>query len=260
MQLKFDCKAQRENIMIADINTPPQLNRPSLFKILLETRAPFEFASLGLHAKQLRSAPKGDGRAIILVPGYMTDDYSMWPLGRYLCYLGYNVYYTEMGRNRGNVDIDMIRLGERVKAVSAKLDGNSVTILGWSLGGVLAREAARLYPKVVGEVITFGTPIVGGPKFTSVGKRYAKAKSIDLEAFELDVHQRNLIGFSQPVTSIYSKSDGVVGWEASIDIYNKHANNIEVVGSHLGLGVNPQVWQIIANILANSTSPPQAKE
>jgi hypothetical protein len=246
--------------MISDIDSPPQLKRPTLVKILLETRAPFEFASLGLHVKQLRQAPKGDGRAIILVPGYMTDDYSMWPLGRYLSYLGYDVYYPEMGRNRGDVDVDMIRLGERVEAVSAKLSGKNVTILGWSLGGVLAREAARLYPNVVREVITFGTPIVGGPKFTSVGRRYAKVKNIDLEAFELDVHQRNLIGFSQPVTSIYSKSDGVVGWEASIDIYNKHANNIEVFGSHLGLGVNPQVWLVIANTLANSHSPLQEKE
>lgn len=246
--------------MVTAPSTPPQLKRPNLLNILLETRAPLEFASLGLQAKQLRNAPKGDGRAIMLVPGYMTDDYSMWPLGRYLRFLGYDVYYTEMGRNRGNVDTDMIRLGERVETISSKLEGSTITILGWSLGGVLAREAARLYPKVVREVITFGTPIVGGPKFTSVGKRYAKLKNIDLEAFERDVHQRNLMGFSQPVTSIYSKSDGVVGWEASVDIYNQHANNIEVVGSHLGLGVNPQVWQIIADILANSPSPARDKE
>lgn len=249
-----DCK------LTADLLTPPQLKRPNLFKTLLETRAPFEFASLGLHAKKLRDAPKGDGKPVILVPGYMTDDYSMWPLGRYLKFLGYDVYYTEMGRNRGDVDIDMIRLGERIEAVSSVLNGKSVTVLGWSLGGVLAREAARLFPKIVREVVTFGTPIVGGPKFTSVGKRYAKLKNIDLEVFELDVHQRNLIGLNQPISSIYSKSDGIVGWEASIDIYNQQAQNIEVRGSHFGLGVNPQVWQIIAQILATPKTPSQIKE
>lgn len=96
-----------------------------LIKILLEARASLELAYLelaylGLNAKQLRNAPKDDGRAIILVPGYMTDDYSMWPLGRYLR-LGYRVYYTEMGRNLGNVDIDMVRLGERIEAISSQL-------------------------------------------------------------------------------------------------------------------------------------------
>ena len=238
--------------MTTDLTLPPQFRPPNLFKTLLEARAPLELAYLGLNAKQLRNAPKGDGRAIILVPGYMTDDYSMWPLGRYLRFLGYRVYYTEMGRNLGNVDIDMVRLGERVEAVSAQLQGESITVLGWSLGGVLAREAARLYSSAVREVITFGTPIVGGPKFTAVGKRYAKLKNIDLEAFELDVHQRNLIGFEQPITSIYSKTDGVVDWQASIDIYNPHARNVEVSGSHLGLGINPQVWRVISTTLAQS--------
>lgn len=237
---------------MTNLTSPPQFSPPNIVKTLLEARAPFEFASLGLNAKQLRNAPKGDGRPLILVPGYLTDDYAMWPLGRYLRYLGYHVYYTEMGRNMGDVDVDMLRLGERIETISSELKDEAVTVLGWSLGGVLAREAARLFPKVVREVITFGTPVVGGPKFTSVGKRYAKAKNIDLEAFELDVHQRNLIGFAQPITSIYSKTDGVVGWEASIDIYNQHARNVEVNGSHLGLGVNPQVWQVISNTLAAS--------
>jgi hypothetical protein len=79
-----------------------------------------------------------------------------------------------------------------------------------------------------------------------------KANEIDLEAFEIDVHQRNSIGFPQAITSIYSKSDGVVGWQASIDSYNKQAKNIEVKGSHLGLGINPEVWKIIAKTLHSS--------
>jgi hypothetical protein len=102
----------------------------------------------------------------------------------------------------------------------------------------------------VQQVLTLGTPIVGGPKFTSVGKRYAMLNNIDLEEFELDVHQRNAIGLTQPVTSIYSKSDGVVSWQASVDIYNQQARNIEVNSSHMGLGVNPKVWLIIADVLA----------
>lgn len=235
--------------MNIDLSLPPQLSKPTLLDILSEVRAPFEFASVVLHIRALSKAPIGDARAVMLVPGYLADDYSMRPLGTFLKYLGYDVYYTEMGRNMGKVNTDMLRLGDRVGAVSRGLNGEKITLIGWSLGGVLTREAARLFPSIIQEVLTLGTPIVGGPKFTSVGDRYAKANNIDLEKFELDVHQRNSIGLTQPVTSIYSKSDGVVGWQASVDIYNQHAVNIEVDGSHMGLGVNPKVWLTIANIL-----------
>lgn len=240
--------------MQIDLSIPPQLSKPSWFDILREIRAPFEFASVVFHATPLRKAPKGAGQPVVLVPGYLADDYSMRPLGAYLRYLGYDVYYTGMGRNMGKVDTDMLRLGGRVESIFNDLGGEKVTLLGWSLGGVLTREVARLFPNAVQQVITLGTPIVGGPKFTSVGKKYAQLNNINLEEFELDVHQRNSIGLTQPVTSIYSKSDGVVGWQASVDIYNQQACNIEVTGSHLGLGVNPKVWLIIADIIADKTT------
>jgi hypothetical protein len=238
-----------------DSTLPPQLSKPSVFDILRELRAPFEFASIGLHISALNKAPRGNGKPVILVPGYLASDYSMQPLGAYLRYLGYDVYYTEMGRNMGKVNTDMMRLGDRVESISKALNGEKITLIGWSLGGVLTREVARLFPNAVQEVLTLGTPIVGGPKFTSVGKRYAKRNNIDLEEFELDVHQRNSIGLRQPVTSIYSKSDGVVGWQASIDLYNPHAVNLEVTGSHMGLGVNHKVWLIIADILGKKSVP-----
>ena len=237
--------------MNIELTKPPQFSKPSLFDILREVRAPFEFASVALHVHALRQAPRGNGRAVLLVPGYLADDHSMRPLGAYLKYLNYDVYYTELGRNMGKINTDMMRLGDRVESVSQSVGGEKVTLIGWSLGGVLTREVARLFPDVVQEVLTLGTPIVGGPKFTSVGKRYAKRNNIDLDEFELDVHQRNSIGLTQPVTSIYSKSDGVVAWQASVDIYNHQATNIEVNGSHMGLGVNPKVWLTIADVLGS---------
>jgi hypothetical protein len=240
-----------KNLLNIDLSLPPQALKPTLFDILCEVRAPFEFASIVLNLPALSQAPKGNGRAVMLVPGYLADDYSMRPLGAYLRYLGYDVYYTELGRNMGKVNTDMMRLGYRVGAVSQSLDGEKITLIGWSLGGVLTREVARLFPDEVEEVLTLGTPIIGGPKFTSAGKKLANLNSIDLTKFELDVHKRNSIGLTQPVTSIYSKSDGVVGWQASVDIYNPQAINIEVTGSHMGLGLNPKVWLTIADVLGN---------
>lgn len=232
----------------------PNCQPPSRLATLLELRAPLDWASLLYRAPQLASAPKGDGRPVMLIPGYGTDERSMRPLGRYLEYLGYDVYDWAQGRNRGDVEKDIQHVGKRTTEIHDALDGAPVTLIGWSLGGVSAREAARLFEPYVREVITLGTPIIGGPKYTSVGRRFADMANLDLDAFEKEVHQRNSIGIKQPVTSIYSKADGVVSWQASVDTYNRQARNIEVSSSHFGLGANGKVWQLIATLLAETST------
>ena len=218
---------------------------------MMEVRAPLEWASLLVRAPQLALAPKGDRRPLMLIPGYRADESSMRPLGRYLAYLNYDVYDWNLGRNQGDVENDIRRVGDRSEALYNALGGQAVTLIGWSLGGVAAREAARLYEPFVREVITMGTPIIGGPKYTVVGRRFAQKANIDLDEFELEVHERNSMGIRQPVTSIYSKLDGVVGWQASVDVYNKQARNIQVNSSHFGLGGNARVWRVIADTLAS---------
>ena len=99
-------------------------------------------------------------------------------------------------------------------------------------------------------MITLGTPIIGGPKYTVAAERFAADGKLDLDEFEKEVHARNSIGIRQPVTSIYSKLDGVVGWRASVDVYNAHARNIEVHSSHFGIGAHGKVWRLIADTLA----------
>ncbi len=227
---------------------------PSPLAMLLELRAPLDWASLVYRAPQLVRAPKGDGRPVMLIPGYGTDETSMRPLGRYLEYLGYDVYDWGQGRNRGDVENDIRRVGQRTQEICEARGDQPVTLIGWSLGGVSAREAARLFEPSVREVITLGTPIIGGPKYTSVGRQFARKANLDLDAFELEVHQRNAIGIKQPVTSIYSKADGVVSWRASVDSYNPQARNIEVRSSHFGLGANGKVWNLIARLLSESST------
>ena len=228
----------------------PTARRPGRLASLLELRAPLDWATILLRAPELLRAPRGDGRPVMLLPGYGTDERSMRPLGRYLEYLGYDVYDWGIGRNRGDVEGYIHRIGDRVRTLSADLDGAPITLVGWSLGGVVARETARLYEPHVQEVITLGTPIIGGPKYTAAAQRFAESAKLDLDEFEKEVHERNSIGIRQPVTSIYSKLDGVVGWRASIDVYNEQARNIEVYSSHFGIGANGRVWRIIADVLA----------
>jgi hypothetical protein len=231
------------------VETPPA-QRPSRLATLLELRAPLDWATILLHMPYLLRAPRGDGRPLMLLPGYGTDESSMRPLGRYLRYLGYDVYDWGLGRNRGNVDTYTRAIGERVRERHDRLDGTPLTLIGWSLGGVIARETARLSEPYVREVITLGTPIIGGPKYTAAAERFAEQSNLDLDEFEIEVHERNSVGLKQPVTSIYSKLDGVVGWRASVDVYNEHARNIEVYSSHFGIGANGRVWRLIADILA----------
>lgn len=227
----------------------PYAKRPSRLATFLELRAPFDWATIVLRAPALLRAPRGDGRPVMLLPGYGTDESAMRPLGRYLRYLGYDVYDWGQGRNKGDVDECVQRVGKEVAELSGELGNAPVTLIGWSLGGVVAREVARLFESHVREVITLGTPIIGGPKYTAVGRRFASSAGLDLDEFEYEVHSRNSIGIRQPVTSIYSKLDGVVGWRASVDTYNAQARNIEVLSSHFGIGVNGKVWRLIANIL-----------
>ncbi|MEM9056094.1 MAG: alpha/beta hydrolase [Pseudomonadota bacterium] len=228
----------------------PTATTPSRLATLLELRAPLDWATVLLYAPSLACAPRGDGRPIMLLPGYGTDERSMRPLGRYLRYLGYRVQDWGIGRNRGAVDRHVEQVGRRLEEGREAVDGEPVTLIGWSLGGVVAREVARRYEPLVREVITLGSPIIGGPKYTAVGKRYAESAGLDMDTFEVEVHARNSIGLKQPVTSIYSKLDGVVGWRASVDVYNAQARNIPVLSSHFGIGVNGRVWRLIADTLA----------
>lgn len=216
----------------------------------MEARAPLDWATVLLRAPQLWLAPRGDGRTVMLIPGYRADESSLRPLGSYLRHLGYNVFDWSFGRNKGDVEGDIQRVGERCRQLFDSLDSVPVTLIGWSLGGVAAREAARLFAPYVRQVITMGTPIIGGPKYTAVAGRFARKAWLDLDRFEMEVHERNLIGIRQPVASIYSKTDGIVGWRASVDVYNPQARNIQVNSSHFGMGINAQVWKHIAGLLA----------
>lgn len=234
-----------------------ELSPPGKLQTLLEARTPFQVPFLFFKAflfknLSLANVPKGDGRAIVLLPGYLTDKYSMYPLKSYLSYLGYKVYDWGQGRNMGEVELLVEREIEHIHQLTRDEGLDSVTLIGWSLGGTISREITRLLPDTVAEVITMGTPITGGPKYTAPGKQYIKSHDINIDELEKQILEHNQMGLTQPVTSIYSKTDGVVAWEASLDIYNKHARNIEVSSTHMGMGLNAQVWMTIAQVLAQS--------
>ena len=239
--------------MVEPIPMPTGLRPPHRLAQLSELSLPLDLLRFGLQWPRLVTAPRGDGRPVYLIPGYGGSELSMRPLEGFLRWINYDVTDWSLGRNEGSVDRDVARFTTVAEERFADNGEQAFTLIGWSLGGIIARETARLSPHLVREVITMGTPIIGGPKYTTPGQRFAEANNLRLNQFEREVHQRNSIGFDQPLTVLYSNRDGIVGPDIARDIYNAQARNIRVDGGHMGLGFNPRVWRIIADTLADRT-------
>jgi len=230
-----------------------ELQSPNPALKYLEPRALLEAIALLPASPLLATQARGDGRQIMLLPGFMADERAMWPLQRYLQYLGYEALPWGNGRNNGRPEQDAERVLEQIHAV--RRSGEPITLIGWSLGGVIAREIARREPDLVREVITLGTPVEGGPKYTTTATRFAENAKIDLDALERRIHEMNSQGIECPLTVLYSRSDGIVDWRAAIDRYNPQARHKRIRGSHLGMAFNPTVWRFVARTLAATSKP-----
>lgn len=192
-----------------------------------------------------RLAPRGRARVMVL-PGFLTSDASTWPLRRALSGLGHDVHGWGLGTNRGNVRKLLPRVLERVEAFA---DGGPIQLVGWSLGGYLAREVARDRPGLIRQVITLASPIIGGPKYTVTARRY-RAKGYDLDALEAEVAARNARSLEVPVTALYSARDAIVSPAACVDRTCPQTEHIEVDSSHLGIGVSAPAIRLVAERLA----------
>jgi pimeloyl-ACP methyl ester carboxylesterase len=193
--------------------------------------------------------PRGDGGVVRVLPGYLTSDLSTIALRRYLATLGYTVHGWGLGTNRGDVGASVRSLLPVIRQ-DAQTSGAPVRLVGWSLGGVVARELAKADPRLVRHVVTLGSPVVGGPKYTLAAASY-RAQGLDVEAIADQVAARNAAAMPVPVTAIYSKGDGVVAWQACLDPHpDSPVEHIEVRGSHAELGFSPPVLRLVATALA----------
>jgi hypothetical protein len=226
------------------------LEPPPLSGLIRETRGLLELPRLMLNFRGLARQPRGQRQPVLLLPGYGAGDGSTVILKIYLRLLGYRVRGWGLGRNSGNVPDLMPRVIKRIGSFARRTQ-EQVRLIGWSLGGYLAREAARERPDLVYRVITLGTPVVGGPKYTVVARRFQQ----DMAAIEAEIELRNRISLCTPVTAIYSRADAVVAWEACIDQNGNDVEHVEVRTTHVGLGFSPEVYKIIAQRLAEEDKP-----
>jgi len=223
---------------------------PATVLLLLEAqRAMFEAATLLPASPLLRRAPRGDGHPVLVLPGFGASDRSTGVLRRYLEGLGYGVHPWTFGRNLGPRGDLPQRLGARLAELQQKGE-RKVSLVGWSLGGIYAREMARRMPQYVRQVITLGSPFRGGGRPTNVGRIIRALTGANMRergpAWMADIAKPPPV----PSTAIFSRTDGIAAWRACIEMEAPNTDNIEVIGSHCGLGFNPVVLYAIADRLA----------
>ena len=228
-----------------------RLQPPSLFLMLAEARALFELNSSLLLSPLLLRAPKGDGHPVLALPGFLASDLSMAPMRRYLKELGYDAHAWNMGRNLGGVASKRVALRDLLLRIHEST-GRKVSLVGWSLGGIYARDLALQLPDMVRAVITLGSPFANDIRATNATRLY---EALSGEAVDDNPEIRQAIAGDLPVpaTSVYSRTDGIVNWHTSLLRPSKTAENIEVhFASHIGLGVNPAALWAVADRLAQA--------
>jgi dienelactone hydrolase len=230
------------------------IEAPGLLKLALEARGPWEHASLLASWPLLKLAPKGDGHPVLVLPGFIAGDASTFLLRQFLTDRGYLASGWMQGRNLGPKPGVLESALEHVKHIHRE-SGRKVSIIGWSLGGIYARELAKMAPESVRSVISLGSPFAGPGEATNAWWLF-KAFNPDHEAVSANMHDLATPP-TCPTTAVFSRSDGVVPWEGSshsAEQLAQHSNieNIEVEASHLGMGAHPLVLYAIADRLAHA--------
>jgi len=223
---------------------------PSPFWTFAEGRAVFELGAFFMSRPLLSHLPKGDGHAVQVLPGFMATNTSTAPMRRLLNKLGYDAHGWDSGRNVRVDNALIARLEAQLKRLNDD-SGRKVSLVGWSLGGVLARELAKLHPDRVRLVISLGSPISDDRNHTNASRLFERLNGKEPEAMRGGRFRG--LGEAPPVptTSILSKTDGIVHWRGSVQKPTATpSENIEVYASHLGLGINPSVMVAIADRLA----------
>jgi pimeloyl-ACP methyl ester carboxylesterase len=221
---------------------------PARRLLLLEGRALLELAALLSTYPFLRRAARGDGHAVLVFPGFLADDFSTRALRGFLRDLGYAAHGWRLGRNLGPSPELAARMVERLRDIRGRYD-RPVSLVGWSLGGIYARELARRWPDDVRQVITLASPFrdveaTNVPRFL---RDVARQWPLPDEAEYRRVLHAPL---PMPTTAIYSRTDGIAAWQSCRLDEGPTSQNIEVASSHLGIGHHPVALLTIADRLA----------
>jgi len=204
-------------------------------------RAAAELAWLATFRPVLERAPRGDRHPVLVLPGLGGDDRSTTPLRTYLRRLDYAVHGWGLGTNA--ISRRLVEgLGDRFAELYERHQRQPISLVGWSLGGIYAREIARARPWTVRQVVTLGSPFRDAPGEESHPTAWIRAMYPNMPRRQLDQS-----ALAVPSTAIFSRTDGIVPWRAAFYVTTASTESIEVVGSHVGLGHHPGVLWAVAD-------------
>ena len=225
-----------------------KLSPPSMKLLLGESRAMLAYGRYLVKGLGHRQLPEGNGQPVLVLPGFGAGDVSTRPLRRGLKRLGYSSYGWAQGTNTGMNRKRRELLVSQLQAIHARHE-QPVALVGWSLGGVFARELARVFPERISQVFTLGSPISGDPDANNVSALFRlfnpHHRNPDRDAF-----YERIAPPPVPCTAIYTRADGIVSWQCCRETAGPLTENVEVTGTHVGLPWNPQVLAAIAERLA----------
>lgn len=232
-------------------SAPPNM----VYAIAELPRALFEMLSLLPAHFFIKKAPGGDGHPVITLPGYRASDSSMNIMRNYLTRWGYDPHPWGLGANLGigNERVDYEHRFVRVLERVVEHRGEPATLIGWSQGGVIARQAAKHRPDLVRHLVTLGSPIADTPEATTIWRIFRRTSPQEITPELLDL----LREVATPVagvrcTCIYSQNDGIVAPYLAQDWVSPVAENIRLYTSHFGMAVNPIVLYVVADRLAQT--------
>ena len=227
-----------------------QAQRPSLFKYIAEfIRFWIELLKAFIFRKRYEVTTQGDSHPVLVIPGFMANDLTTSPLREFIKKLGYSPYPWDLRRNYGDIS-QLNILEKKIEELYAKHQ-TKVSLIGWSLGGVYARQLAKEKPHLIRQIITMGAPFAGIHQPNNAAPLYNL----------INVHKPIAVGDKKwlvdllspapvPTTAIYSKQDGIVPWQVCMEQKEDDTHqNIEIKGGHFGLVRNPSVWLIVEDRL-----------
>jgi pimeloyl-ACP methyl ester carboxylesterase len=227
----------------------PELRPPNALLLMLEARFLWELGAMLAATPWLRRLPKGDGHPVLVFPGMGANDLTTAPLRSFLDGLGYATQAWGQGFNFGPRDGVLKRCADDVRMLSER-HGEPVSLIGWSLGGLYARELAKELPQHTRCVITLGTPFSGHPRATNAWRIFELLSG--QRAHDPAMIERLRTPPPAPTTSIYSRTDGIVAWRCSLNDAGPRTENIRVPASHVGMGMNPLALYAVADRLAQA--------
>jgi pimeloyl-ACP methyl ester carboxylesterase len=214
--------------------------------------------------------PEAGLAPVVLVPGFMAGDGSLGLMARHLRRIGHRTYRSAMHANVGCTQDASDRLEQRIEAVAVKRD-RKVTVVGHSLGGLLARGVAARRPDLVDQIVTLGSPLLAPGAAHSLllldlallvrlqrlglgrvmGADCTSGDCAKLSWEQATAPLHRAVGF----TSVFSRRDGIIDWRACLD---PQARTVEVRTSHLGMAYDPVVLDVVTAALAERRAEQEA--